>query len=216
MKYDFLVFDLDGTLIDSQKDLASAVNLTRKNYGLAPLSTGEIKSFVGNGVTVLVANAVSERKGETLEEAVRRFNNYYASCLLDETKPYDGVEDMLETLKDIPKAVLSNKPELFSKEIIKRLGWQKHFIEVFGGDSVKGAKKPDPLVWFELIKKTNFNPKKSIMIGDGINDVKIAKAAKVDSLSVFYGFSSKEAVESFKSDFTAQTPQDIVDIVLGK
>jgi phosphoglycolate phosphatase len=213
VKYDFLIFDLDGTLIDSENDLAFAVNLLRKEYKFNPLSVEEVRSFVGNGAKVLLEKAIPQKK-DKMPEMFEKFSGYYSKCLLNETKPYDGVCQMLESLSDIPKAVLSNKPEIFSKEIIKGLGWEKYFVEVFGGDSA-ATKKPAPEVLFELIKRTKLNPKKAMMIGDGVNDIKIAKAANINSLAVLYGFTDAQTIRDLKPDFTAETPKDIADIVLN-
>jgi phosphoglycolate phosphatase len=213
MKFDFLIFDLDGTLVDSQKDLASALNLTRKDYCLKPLSVDEVRSYVGNGLKVLVQKAIPEIDENLVLEAVEKLNDHYADCYLDETVPYQGICEMLETLKNAKKAILTNKPERFSRGIVKKMGWDGHFLEIYGGDSMEGIRKPDPRVLFEVMKKIGADPKRTIMIGDGINDVKVAKAGGIASLAVFYGFSDKEAVDSFGADFTAQTPKDILKIL---
>ena len=215
MKFDFLIFDLDGTLVDSQKDLASALNLTRKDYGLKPLSVDEVRSYVGNGLKVLVQKAIPEIDESLVLAAVDKLNDHYAHCYLDETVPYRGICEMLDTLKNAKKAILTNKPERFSKGIVKKMNWDEHFLEIYGGDSLGGIRKPDPKILFEVMKKLGAEPARTIMIGDGINDVKVAKAGGVASLAVFYGFSERAAVESFNADWTAETPCDIVKIILA-
>ncbi|MDR3048549.1 MAG: HAD-IA family hydrolase [Elusimicrobiota bacterium] len=213
MKYDFLVFDLDGTLVDSIKDLTTAANFLRKDYGFEPLSADIVQSYVGNGVRVIVEKAVPDTRGETIEQAVERFNGYYEKCLLDETRPFDGIEEMLKDLQTVKKAILSNKPEKFSKMIVEGLGWSKYFTEIFGGDSVKGYRKPDPKVFFELVKKAGANLSKSIMLGDGVNDIKIAKAAGVKSLAVLYGFTDAKTLQELKPDYTVQKASEIKNII---
>lgn len=213
MKYDLLIFDLDGTLVDSQKDLATAVNLVRKDYALPPLSLDTIRSYVGNGLKVLIEKAAPELKNEELDKALEKLEVYYEQHLTDETKPYEGVCEMLEAFKNNKKAILTNKPEKFTKQIIKHFGWDDKFIEIFGGDSIEGIKKPNPKIMFELLKRAKTEPQKAIMIGDGINDVKIAKEAKTASLAVLYGFTDTETLKSLNADFTAQKPIDIVDLL---
>jgi phosphoglycolate phosphatase len=215
-KYNFLVFDLDGTLVDSKNDLAYAVNCVRKDYGFEALTIDKVRSFVGNGVKVLIEKSVPDTKGESVQQALDRFNAYYGKCLLNETKPYDGIDEMLKSLKGFKKAVLSNKPEKFSKEIINGLGWSEYFDEIFGADTIKGFKKPDTKVIFELMQRVRAFPQESIMIGDGINDIKIAKAADIASLAIFYGYTDICVLKNLEPDFTANNAQDIIKIIKGE
>ncbi|MDR1196164.1 MAG: HAD-IA family hydrolase [Endomicrobium sp.] len=213
MGYDFLIFDLDGTIVDSQRDISSAVNAVRKDFGFEPLSIEKIRSYLGSGVKALVDKAVPDTSGEILSEALKKFKRYYADCLTDTTVAYKGVEKMLDALRNKKKAILSNKIELFSYEIIKRLGLSQCFTEVWGGDTA-GVKKPDPKPILDLIKKTNSDPQKTIMIGDGENDIKAAKAAGIASLAVLYGYSDIKYIKQYNPDYIAATPEEIIKIVL--
>ncbi|MDR2426042.1 MAG: HAD-IA family hydrolase [Endomicrobium sp.] len=212
MGYDFLIFDLDGTIVDSQRDITSAINAVRKDFGFKPLSIEKVRSFLGSGVKALVDKAVPDSNGEILSAALEKFKLHYFDCLTDTTVIYKGIEEMLNVLQDKKKAILSNKMEVFSYEIIKRLGLSKYFTQVWGGDTV-GVKKPDPKPILDLIKKNGADLQKTIMIGDSANDIKAAKAAGIDSLAVLYGYDSGQ-IKEYQPDYTAETPGDIIKFVL--
>ena len=212
MGFDFIIFDLDGTIVDSQKDITSAVNLVRQEFGFEPLSPEKVCSFLGSGVKALVDRVVPEKSEEINRKALERFKFHYGQCLTDTTVVYDGIKETLEILKAKKMAVLSNKTEIFSCEIIKRLGLAKYFVEIWGGDTA-GVKKPDPKPVFDLVKKTRSELKNTVMIGDSDNDFKVAKAADIASIAVLYGYSTKEQISKFSPDYMVAKPQDIIKIV---
>ena len=212
---DLLIFDLDGTVVDSQKDLTRAVNLTRADYGLEALSVETVCGYLGSGVRVLVDKVMPRQKLSTeadIRIALEKFQNHYASCLIDTTKPYDGIIDVLEKYQNKKKVILSNKSEYFSKEIINLLGLSKYFLEVWGGDTLD-EKKPSPKPVLELLKKMSVSPDKAVMIGDGVNDVLAAKAAGIKSVAALYGYSGKDEILKLNPDFTVNSPSEIVNII---
>lgn len=211
MNYKFLIFDLDGTIVDSQKDITTAVNGVRKELGFDPLSVSEIRSFLGSGIKALINKAVPKQQDE-YKHALERFRDYYSKCLIDTTLPYNGVIEMLESLKDKKKAILSNKTESFSVEIIERLNLSKYFIAVWGGDTA-GVKKPDPKPILDLIKIAGVSKSEAIMIGDSENDFKAAQAAGIDSIAVLYGYSEKKQIELLKPTYIVSSPKEIINIV---
>lgn len=212
MGFDFLIFDLDGTIVDSQKDITSAVNAVRKEFGFEPLTLDKVRSFLGSGVKALVDKVVPEKSEDINRRALERFKFHYEKCLTDTTLPYKGIKEMLEALKGKKKAILSNKTEMFSYEIVKRLGLSDYFVEVWGGDTA-GVKKPDPKPIFDLIKLTESELGKTVMIGDSDNDFKAAKAAGVASIAVLYGYSTPEQISKFAPDYTVSGPEEIIQIV---
>ncbi|MCA6080205.1 MAG: HAD-IA family hydrolase [Endomicrobium sp.] len=213
MSFSFLIFDLDGTLIDSQRDIASAVNSVRKDYGFDCLRVEQVRSCLGSGASTLMDRVIPEKKGMDRLEVLEKFKFYYGQCLTDTTIMYDGVGEMLEALKNKKKAILSNKDENFSRKIVKKLGISDYFVKVWGGNSA-GAKKPDPKPIADLISLTNSDISKTVMIGDSANDFLAAKAAGVMSIAVLYGYSDIEQIRRYNPDFTVKTPKDIIDIVL--
>ena len=213
MSFDFLIFDLDGTLVNSQKDLTFSINCVRKDYGFEELSVEQVRSYLGSGVNALMSKAIPDVASVSLQEVVGKFEFYYGQHLTDKTVLFNGVKEMLETLKSKKKAILSNKTEDFSCEIVKRLDIFNYFVKVWGGDSID-VKKPDPKTVLDLIKLTESDISKTVMIGDSANDFLVAKAARIPSIAVMYGFSDVSQIKQYDPDFVVETAQDIVDIVL--
>lgn len=210
-----IVFDLDGTLVDSKYDLTDAANFARARYGFAPLSVEKVASFLGSGIPALVKSILPELDDNELENAVKIFKSFYAEHLLDKTKPYADVPAMLSSLNGYKKVVLSNKTEDFSKKIIESLDLKKYFDDVFGGDSFTD-KKPSPVPVYEMIKKYSLNKENIVMVGDGFNDVKVGKNAGIKTIGLLYGYSSQEQMKDLAPDFTAETPLEIVEILRSK
>ncbi|HEY2843478.1 MAG TPA: HAD hydrolase-like protein, partial [Bryobacteraceae bacterium] len=145
MSSDLLVFDLDGTLVDSQQDLTDAVNATRVWMGLSPLPPVTVARYVGNGAPVLVQRALPDAGEEDWSKGLAFFLKYYREHMLDSTALYPGVREALDRLHDarVPLAVLTNKPIRFTLQMLEGLGIDLHFFRVYGGNSFK-EKKPDP------------------------------------------------------------------------
>jgi phosphoglycolate phosphatase len=211
VKYDLVIFDLDGTLIDSQKDLASAVNLTRCDFGLKPITLDEVRHCVGNGLRVLVEKSIPEISQEKVDEALAILNKHYTEHLTDNTYAYEG---MAETLKALAckKAVLTNKPFRFTESLLKFLGWDGLFDAVVGGDTLP-IRKPDPKTIFEILKRTNTAPEKAIMVGDGVNDVKTAKAAGIDSCLALYGYTDPQTAKTLSAKYEILKPKDLLKVL---
>jgi len=189
-----LVFDLDGTLIDSMKDLALSVNATREWVGLPRLPDETIASYVGQGVPTLIRRALANgAAGEVTEEAVQEatafFLDYYRAHMLDHTAVYDGVREALEELKDRKLAVLTNKPVAFSRAILAGLKLADHFAFVYGGNSFE-QKKPDPVGVIKLMSDTGALPRETVMVGDSDTDVLTGRNAGVWTCGVTYGLGS--------------------------
>ncbi|MBQ3835028.1 MAG: HAD-IA family hydrolase, partial [Elusimicrobia bacterium] len=185
----FIIFDLDGTLVDSKYDLTDAANYARSKYGFAPLSVEKVASFLGSGIPALVKSILPELDDKEQKNAVKIFKDFYEQHLIDKTKTYPGIKEMLESLSEYKKIVLSNKTEKFSKIIIESLGLKKYFVEVFGGDSF-AEKKPSPVPVYEIMKQFSLNKEEIVMVGDGFNDVKVGKNAGITTVGILYGYSS--------------------------
>ena len=182
-----LIFDLDGTLIDSGVDLALSVNATVEKMGRAPLTHEQIFGYVGSGALRLVEQALgSGATNEECERALVFFLGYYHQHMLDNTVPYPGVMEGLAALEGMPMAVLTNKPVRFSQHILDGLGMAKYFRYVYGGNSFQ-TKKPDPSGLEVLLRDFGATPRQAMLIGDSEVDVQTARNADTWSCSVTYG-----------------------------
>jgi phosphoglycolate phosphatase len=190
-KIDLLIFDLDGTLVDTRSDLAAAVNYALTSLELAPLSVDEVMSYVGNGLQKLMQRSLGGQLQEKLPEAIAVFKDYYREHMLDDSPPYPGVVEVLEHFKDKKMAVISNKPEEFTVPMIEGLHFSKYFDLVLGGDSIAGM-KPDPAPVLHVLQKLGVEPERAAMVGDGTTDVEAANAARVHSCAVTYGYRSAD------------------------
>src|SRR4029077_4014935 len=190
-----VIFDLDGTLIDSRLDLVHSVNAALRHIGRPELPDDVIASYVGDGAPILMQRALG---GEQVEDAVVRrglqfFLSYYREHKLDHTTVYDGVKEALaasqQTSKGIPRkmAVLSNKPVLPSRAIVEALGLGPFFVQIYGGNSF-ATKKPDPEGARKLLEEVGVPPDEAVIVGDSHVDVETGRNAGLWTVGVNYGF----------------------------
>ena len=200
-----IVWDLDGTLVDSAPDLASALNTVLDMRGFFTLSINEVRAMIGNGVPKLVErgfNAVGVRLDtDQLDELVAIFAKQYAACATERTRPYPHIVETLEEIHamNIPMGVCTNKPEAFTRQILEGLGLAKYFSSVVGGDSTS-TRKPDPQPVLACLRGLVSEPASSVMIGDSVHDVHAAHAAGVTIGVVPWGYRSAP-VEELGADF---------------
>ena len=209
-----IVFDLDGTLIDSQQDICNSVNATLENFGLRALPSEVISSFIGDGAAMLIRRALAV-PGELpagspppdqafFDEAFAYFLAYYRVHKLDFTQVYPGVLESLEALKTLPDgstrpmAVLTNKPVGPARVICEGLGLSPYFFRIYGGDSF-AAKKPDPLGLRTLMEEAGATAGETLMIGDSDIDIRTARNAGAWALGCSYGLAA-ESLEEVEPD----------------
>lgn len=207
-----IIFDLDGTLIDSSKDLAISMNATREQFGLPPLDPALIYSYVGNGAGVLVRRAMGPNAPDkTVNEALDFFLKFYRQHALEHTKLYPGIRQVVEQIFGAghKQAVLTNKPVRISFDIIGALGLQSYFMRVYGGDSFP-YKKPDPTGAAELIREAGVTPSETLLVGDSGVDVQTARNAGIRSCGVTWGF-QPEAFEVHPPDLLIRDPRQLLE-----
>lgn len=170
-----VVFDLDGTLLDSFPDLQAAVNDARTRRGMAPLDLEAVKAHVGNGVRRLVAGTILPEDASGFEGALADFRAYYGAHRVDLTRPYPGVVEGLDALGHLALGVLSNKPAVLVHQILDDLNLARHFRAAFGGDSFP-ALKPDPRAMMGTLAALGTTPDRAVMVGDTDVDVAAARA----------------------------------------
>jgi phosphoglycolate phosphatase len=216
-----LVFDLDGTLIDSRLDLVHSVNATLRHFNRPELEGHIIASYVGDGAPALVSRALGDANENLHREALQYFLGYYRLHKLDHTTVYEGVPETLAHLSDSngPQtngvqrlmAVLSNKPVNPSRDIIQALGLTDFFVRVYGGNSF-ATKKPDPLGVRTLLQEIGVPAEEALMIGDSSVDVLTGRNAGLWTCGVNYGF-APESLDEFPPDVLIESPRELADLL---
>jgi phosphoglycolate phosphatase len=211
---ELLIFDLDGTLVDSSIDLQRAINYALEPLLAEPVSLEETKRLVGEGITRLVEKLIEERPGLiTREELLERFINYYSEHLLDHTTPYPQVETTLERLQGYKKAVVSNKNESMSRAIINGFGMGRFFDMIVGADTI-GHKKPSPLPLLYVMDTLNVDKEKTLLVGDSNYDIEAGKAAGIYTVAVTYGFRPAESLKD--ADSLIDSFEQLLDVLPRK
>ncbi len=200
-----LIFDLDGTLIDSKLDLAHSVNAARAHLGMGPITHQVVSSYIGNGAPVLIRRALGpEASDDDVRRALEFFIHYYGEHCLDNTSLYPGVKEALDRLhtNGIAMAVLTNKPVRISNHIVGGLGLGSHFFRIYGGNSFE-QKKPHPIGIDTLLGESGLPRDTAYMVGDSAVDIRTARNAGVRSCGVSYGFQPE--------GFTTDAPDLLID-----
>jgi phosphoglycolate phosphatase len=212
-----LVFDLDGTLIDSRLDLMHSVNAMLRHFGRPELAGDVIASYVGDGAPVLVQRALGEgADAKLLDEALLYFLGYYRLHKLDHTTVYTGIPEVLASLAQPSNgvqremAVLSNKPVNPSRDIVKALGLGDYFVRVYGGNSFP-TKKPDPLGVRTLLEETGVVAEEALIIGDSSIDVLTGRNAGLWTCGVKYGF-APHTLEDVTPDVLVERPAELGEL----
>ena len=210
-RYDLLVLDLDGTLIDSSLDLALAVNATRQRFGLGPLSLDQVASYVGTGAEMLIRRSLrSDASDHTVRDGLQFFLQYYREHMLVNTKLYPGVREALEGWRAAGKkmAVLTNKPVMFSRDLVAGLGIAEFFARLYGGNSFE-SKKPDPFGLQLIMRELRATPDRTLMIGDSSVDVLTARNAGTACAGVTFGLRPQD-FERFPPDALVDDLRELV------
>ena len=216
---ELIIFDLDGTLVDSSMDITNALNYAITPYGLKPLTVEDTIKMVGEGLTrliekILVASGDSLRRGDnnaSIKDAVLdRFIKYYSEHLADFTRPYPGVTKTLEMLGGYKKAIISNKRESLSKKLLEQLGLMKFFDVVLGSDSAL-EKKPSPAPVKKVLEILGIEPHRAIIVGDSDFDIQAGKGAGLITVAVTYGFRDRETLKD--ADFIIDSIGELLTLI---
>jgi phosphoglycolate phosphatase len=214
-----LIFDLDGTLVDSRLDLANSVNAMLQHFQRPQLPCDVISSYIGDGAPMLVRRALGDPDDEQfVQKALEYFLLYYREHKLDNTYVYEGIMEALTALRAgsaQPRrmAVLSNKPVAPSRAIVEALGMSEYFFQVYGGNSFH-TKKPDPLGAKTLLEEAGVEPGEAIIIGDSEIDVVTAQNSGIWSCGVTYGF-APHTLDNAPPDVLVDLPRELPGILNG-
>ncbi len=207
-----LIFDLDGTLIDSRRDLIRSVSATLREMGREELHEDTVSGYIGHGAPQLVGRALGSGATEDeCQRALKFFLAYYEDHKLDSTCAYPEVLEALEHLAAFPMAILTNKPVRVSMRILKELGLAKYFRAVYGGNSFE-TKKPDPFGARTILREFGAAPAEAILIGDSEVDVQTARNAGTLAASVNYGFGTHDRA-AYPADIYLNWLTDLVPLL---
>lgn len=217
-----MLFDLDGTLVDSVPDLAFAVNQSLVELGLAPFSQNVIRGWVGNGADLLIQRALSgnakistDLDNTLIEQALEIFYQVYESHSCIETRLYPNVLETLTALKEkgYRLAIITNKPERFIAPIINGLALNGLFELIIGGDTLE-KRKPDPLPLNYACQQLSVSVEECVMIGDSKNDILAAKAANMQSIALTYGYNYGENIANYQSELVIDHFADLLNTLI--
>ncbi len=209
--YKLAVFDLDGTLLDTLEDLAIAVRYALKKCGLPSRTNEEVRDFVGNGIVSLIQRAVGDNM-EKFDEALAAFKGYYREHSIDKTKPYEGITDTVQEIKNrgVKIAVLSNKVHNVTVELAD-VFFKDLFDVVAGEKEAMGIrKKPAPDALFAIMADCGVSARETVYIGDSEVDIQTAKNAGVDCISVCWGFREKSVLKENGGSMFAINPSELL------
>lgn len=210
--FQLVVFDFDGTLIDSKYDIAVAVNLTLKDLELPIRSPEEIFSFVGDGVKRLLRLSVGEGNDARYEEALTIFREHYLAHCLDSTQLYTGLDAVFDILQGTTKALATNKSLEYTLRIVEGLGVRDRFSAIECPIDPSDL-KPDPGMLFRILDQLGVAPEQAILVGDSTNDVGAAKAAGMRVCAVGYGYGTREKVLALAPDYYCEKPEDLLAVL---
>lgn len=186
-----ILFDLDGTLVDTVQDVSDALNYALKPYDIKSLTVRDTMEMVGEGISRLIEKALPAEKRHLKDDVIKRFLEYYSGHLTDKSREYPHVKETLENLTGFKKAVISNKREDLSKRLLEELGLAVYFDLIIGSDTA-GERKPSAIPVLYIISKLGVSPEESIIVGDSNYDIEAGKKAVIKTIAVTYGYRPRE------------------------
>ncbi len=211
MPIKLIIFDLDGTLVDSSIDIANAINYALEGAGTPGVTVKQTISLIGEGITRLFEKII-ENYGITADRdlIIARFLDHYSAHLVDNTTVYPGVKETLEALKGFRKAVISNKREELSQRVLDLLGIRKYFDLIVGSDTT-AERKPSPVPVQHVLSRLDINPDSAVIVGDSNLDIGAGKAAGISTIAVTYGYRPRNMLK--EADHIVDSIPEIIKIV---
>ncbi len=208
---ELLLFDFDGTLIDSKMDIANSVNWTLAKLDLPTRTYEEIFSFVGDGVKRLLRLSVGEDNLDQYERALAIFREHYLQNCVENTRLYPGIWEVLHHFKDVKKAIVTNKSLEYTMNIVEGLQIRGVF-EAIEGPQDSTELKPEPVMLERVMAGLSQDSSRTVMIGDSTNDVRAAQVLGMRACAVGYGYGNPERVKALEPDFYCHHPQDLIGL----
>jgi len=211
-KVDLIIFDFDGTLVNSQADIINSVNKMLLALGLPGKRPEEIAGFIGTGLKQLIIDVLGEASASKLKEAVKLYKDIYRKHMFDNTAMYPGVMEALEYFKDKKKIVISNKSKEFIELSLKKFKIEKFFIKVSGGDD-DNCRKPSACPIIKVMKEFKVKQSETIIVGDSFLDIQTGINAGIFTCGVTCGIGKKEDILALKPDFVIDRISKLKDIL---
>ena len=210
-----VIFDLDGTLLDTLTDIHEQMNLALKHFGYPERKYKEMRAFIGNGARKLVERSFGDLTEETLPDKLNYYNKIYTACGSPKTGLYAGIDKVLVNLKErgFKLAILTNKPQMTTDDVYKT------YLEKFGFDKVVGQSgtvkcKPDKTATLKILQELDTLPENAYFVGDGETDIITAKNAGIKSIAVLWGYRDKEQLVEAGATTFATSPQDLISLII--
>ena len=198
--FQLLVFDFDGTLVDTKKDIVDSVNRTLTELNLRTLDRETLSTFIGKGVNHLITRSLEGTDCDDLSRAIDAFMRHYEEHLMDQTDLFPNCRETLEHFADKENTILSNKPTRFITQILDALDYRAPFSTIIGGDLMP-EKKPDPGGMLHILQQHGVRPEEALMIGDSLVDIETGKRAGVRTCGVTYGHAGRASLETVQPDW---------------
>ncbi len=216
MPFRAVIFDLDGTLLDTLDDIGDAANRVLVDRGFPPHPIPRYREFVGEGVVRLIQRALPERNQDpaTVQMCVEAYRREYARNWNAKTRPYAGVPDLLNALvaRGLKLAVLSNKPDLFTQQCVRELLPSWRFAVVIGGSDAF-PRKPNPASALETARRLGAPPEECLYVGDSGVDMQTARAARMFAVGVLWGFRDRQELQSEGAQVLIREPRELIDLL---
>ncbi|HBG26306.1 MAG: hypothetical protein A2Y10_01910 [Planctomycetes bacterium GWF2_41_51] len=215
MTYKAVIFDLDGTLVNSLQDLADATNFALHFYDQQVHSTEAFMKMIGDGTRTLISRALAGDKQELIEQVLVKMREKYIEICLDKSLPYKGFENVLPALKKqgIKMAVLTNKDQKMSEKVVRH--FFPDMFEIVKGGNNGAPVKPEPTAALQILDKLGVKPNEAVFVGDSNVDIKTAKAANMKSIGVSWGFRGEAELREAGADFISNEPSELIKLIVN-
>jgi len=210
-RLDLIIFDLDGTLLDTAPDVLTCANRALEQLNLPLLDLRTIKKAIGPGTDNFIRFTLGDQQ-HLVEEFYRLFRECYREKCVDETRPYPGIVELLNRLDRVKLAIATNKPLVYTEHILERLDLTRHFDLVAGPELVKNV-KPHPEMIFYTLQKLNVKPQHTILVGDTDNDILSARAAGIVSCAVGWGYMPLSDLKKLQPQYVVESPEELLSLL---
>ncbi len=206
-----LIYDLDGTLVNTREDIVRAANHMLQQMGQSGISAEEVSSYVGKGLYFLIKGCLKTEDAKKIEKGSKIYRDHYAAHMMDHSSLYPGAREILEYFKNKKQAVITNKPNPFSYQMLKALGVADYFVEIVAGDS-DYPKKPDPGAVLAMMQKENVLPGETVFIGDSAIDIQTGRNAGIKTVVVTHGFSGEDELKLARPDAMVRDFSELLEL----